>query len=500
MIEMKEFLDKTNFLNKCAQLTGIPLFIINSKQEVFHTTKLCDLVKHSGRCIGNHLPILSEVMTSKQPIWQKCDTKYVRIGLPIIIKETIIGALIACYENVKKEDRKQNLQFINEIIQTFISNKDKIEDMSEEISMLYKELNLLYDVSKVVSNMFEIDDVCQMLVEKAVEIIRVERASLMLLDRNRTSLKIAAAHGIPQEVIKNTCIKIGEGIAGKVVKEGKPLIVSDVEEENLTDEERLKRYKTKSFISLPIISVPLKAVGEVIGVINLTDKIDKGIFTAIDLKLLTAIATQGAIAIKNFWLFTDAKELFFNTIKSLSSTIDAKDAYTYGHSERVSKIALAVADELNLSFKEKEIIYLAGLLHDVGKIGIPEKILHKPTGLNEEEYAQIKKHPTISAQIIGAIKQMEEIIPIILHHHERFEGGGYPDGLKGEKIPLGGRILAIADTLDAMTSDRPYRKRLKIEEAITEIKKYSHIQFDPQVVTAFLKACEKGKILKIVER
>lgn len=500
MIEIKGFLQKTDLLNKLAQITNIPLFIVDSNQQTFHTTKLCELVKHSGRCIGNHQTILSEVISSGKLSWGRCDAEYLRIGLPIIINEKIIGVLIGCCQNLKKQDINQNLQLINNIFQSSIYNEYEIEDMSKEIAELYEELNLLYDISKTVSNMFDIDEVCQMLVEKAVEIVRVERVSLMLVDRDREWLKIAAAHGLPQEVIKNTRVKIGEGIAGKVAKEGKALIISDVESENLSDEERIKRYKTKSFISLPIMSVPLKAVGEVIGVINLTDKIDKSTFTSIDLKLLTALATQGAIAIKNFWLFTDAKELFFNTIKSLSSTIDAKDTYTYGHSERVGKIALAITEEINLSFKEREVIYLAGLLHDVGKIGIPEKILHKSTRLDEEEYTEVKKHPTISAQIIGTIKQMENVIPSILHHHERFEGGGYPNGLKGENIPLGGRILAIADAFDAMTSDRPYRQKFNIDHAIAQIKKYSNIQFDPQIVAAFIKAYEKGKILKIVEK
>ncbi|MEW6609708.1 MAG: HD domain-containing phosphohydrolase [bacterium] len=492
MMYIQEFLQKTDLLNKLAQITGIPLFIVDSNQQVFQSTKLCELIKHKGRCMGNHLSILSEVMSSGQSCVQECDTEYLRVGLPIITNEGTIGVLTGCGLSSKKQEIKQNILLINDIIQNFINK----EDMAKEVGVLYEELNLLYEIARTVSNIFDVDEICQMLVEKAVEIIRVERASLMLFDREREFLKIVAAHGIPQEIVKNTRIKVGEGVAGKVVKDGKPLIVSDAEVEKLSEEERLKRYKTKSFISLPIISVPLKAVGEIIGVINLTDKIDRSIFTSRDLKLLTAMATQGAIAIKNFWLFTDAKELFFNTVKSLSSTIDAKDTYTYGHSERVSKIALAIADELNLSFKEKEIIYLAGLLHDVGKIGIPEEILHKPSKLNEKEYSEIKKHPTISAQIIGTIRQMEDVVPIILHHHERFEGRGYPNGLKGKDIPLGSRILAIADTFDAMTSNRPYRDKFTIDYAIAEIKKYSNIQFDPQVTRAFLSAIEKGKILK----
>ena len=501
---MKEFLQKTDLLNKLAQLTDIPLFIVDSKQEVFHSHKLCEIVKHTGRCPGDYLHLLYEVMNSGKIGWEKCGNEYLRIGMPLRINEQVlnlekvIGVLIGC-QCLKKPDIKPNLQLISDVFTTSIYNEFEINEMSKEITELYEELNLLYNISKTVSNIFDIDAVCQMLVEKAVEMVRVERASLMLVDRERTSLKIIAAHGLPQEIIKNTRVKIGEGVAGKVVKDGKPLIISDIEEENLSDEERLKRYKTKSFMSLPIISVPLKAVGEVIGVINLTDKIDRSAFTSIDLKLLTALATQGAIAIKNFWLFTDMKELFLNTIKSLSSSIDAKDTYTYGHSDRVSKIGLAIAEELNLSFKEREVIYLAGLLHDVGKIGISEKVLHKPTNLNEEEYAEIKKHPGISAQIIGSIKQMEGIVPSIRHHHERFEGGGYPNGLKGEKIPLGARILAVADAFDAMTSDRPYRKSFSVEHAISEIKKYANIQFDPEVVNAFIRAFEKGKISGLMQ-
>ncbi len=493
MLDIKEFLQKTDLLNKLAQLTDIPLFIIDSKQEAFHSHKLCEVVKHTGRCPGDYLRLVYEVMNSDKPGWEKCGSEYLRIGLPIRINKEVAGVLIGC-QSLKKPDIKPNLRLISDIFTTAIYNEFEINEMSKEITELYEELNLLYNISKTVSNIFDIDAVCQMLVEKAVEMVRVERASLMLVDRERASLRIVAAHGLSQEIVKNTRVKIGEGIAGKVVKEGKPLIVSDIEEENLSDEERIKRYKTKSFMSLPIISVPLKAVGEVIGVINLTDKIDRSVFTSMELKLLTALATQGAIAIKNFWLFTDMKELFLNTIKSLSSTIDAKDTYTYGHSDRVSKIGLAIAEEFNLSFKEREVIYLAGLLHDVGKIGITEKILHKPTNLDEDEYAEIKKHPSISAQIIGSIKQMEEIVPSIRHHHERFEGGGYPNGLKGREIPLGGRILAVADAFDAMTSDRPYRKRFTVEHAILQLKKYANIQFDPEVVNAFLRAFEKGKI------
>lgn len=217
MIEFKEFLHKTDLLNKLAQLADIPLFIVDFKQEVFHSHKLCEVVKHTGRCPGDYLHLLYEVMNSGKPGWEKCGSEYLRIGLPLRINEKVIGVLIGC-QHLKKQDIKQNLQLIGDVLTTAIYNEFEIDDMSREITELYEELNLLYNISKTVSNIFDIDAVCQMLVEKAVEMVRVERASLMLVDRERTSLKIVAAHGLSQEIIKNTRVKIGEGVAGKVVR------------------------------------------------------------------------------------------------------------------------------------------------------------------------------------------------------------------------------------------------------------------------------------------
>jgi len=207
----------------------------------------------------------------------------------------------------------------------------------------------------------------------------------------------------------------------------------------------------------------------------------------VDSKLLNSIANESAIYLENAMLFDDVRGLSMGLLHSLTSAVDAKDAYTCGHSERVALLSRSLAAEAGLSEHHVERIYMAGLLHDVGKIGVPEAVLQKTGKLTDEEFDQIKKHPEIGAKILRDIKQIEDIIPGVLHHHERYDGKGYPSGLAGESIPLMGRIICLADCFDAMTSSRTYRKALPLEVALTEIRRCSGTQFDPVLADAFLK-------------
>jgi uncharacterized domain HDIG len=176
-----------------------------------------------------------------------------------------------------------------------------------------------------------------------------------------------------------------------------------------------------------------------------------------------------------------------NTILAISKAIDARDQYTAGHSERVAKIALAIGQALNLPKEQLETLELSALFHDVGKIGIPDYILNKPARLTDEEFNKIKEHPSIGVDILKTIDFLSQALPIILHHHERFDGGGYPEGIKGINIPFESRIICVADSYDTMTSDRPYRNGLPHEVAVSELLKNRDIQFDSNVVDAFFK-------------
>ena len=188
------------------------------------------------------------------------------------------------------------------------------------------------------------------------------------------------------------------------------------------------------------------------------------------------------------------RELFLGTVKALAAAIDGKDPYTRGHSERVSRVSMAIAQRLGLSEEECEKIRVSGLLHDVGKIGIDDKILKKPAALTDEEYEIMKQHPQKGYKILSQIPAIKEFLPGMYMHHEMINGEGYPQGLKGDEIPLMGRIVAVADTFDAMTTDRPYQRAMKFEEAVARIQSFVGTRYDARVVAAFAEACEEGQI------
>jgi HD-GYP domain-containing protein (c-di-GMP phosphodiesterase class II) len=188
------------------------------------------------------------------------------------------------------------------------------------------------------------------------------------------------------------------------------------------------------------------------------------------------------------------KELFMSAIRMLAAAIDAKDPYTRGHSERVKDYSLVIARQMGFSPAEIERVEVGALLHDVGKIGIDDRILRKPTNLTPEEFEVMKTHPDKGASILSQIAQLADIVPGTRSHHENYDGSGYPQGLKGDQIPPLARIITIADTFDAMTTDRPYQKAFTLEFALNRIRTMAGVKYDPEVVEAFSHACEEGKV------
>ena len=191
---------------------------------------------------------------------------------------------------------------------------------------------------------------------------------------------------------------------------------------------------------------------------------------------------------------TGIAEQFMNFVSALASSIDAKDPSPHGHSRRVTKYSLTIAKAMGFSTDELEDLELAGYLHDIGKMGMPLEILQKPFGLTQAEWGVVKKHPANGVKILENLKNLKRVSSFILHHHERHDGTGYPAGLAGTEIPLGARVLAVADAFDAITSDRPYRKRAGLSQAVHEIERNSGGQFDPQVVKAFAGVIRAGQI------
>ena len=242
------------------------------------------------------------------------------------------------------------------------------------------------------------------------------------------------------------------------------------------------------------LAMPLKTPDKLLGIIQVANKLNQGKYSSEDIDLLNILSSQLAFVIQNADLFSNLQKAYIDTLSALTGAIDAKDSYTRGHSERVTELSIKLAEECNVPSSEIENIKLGGLLHDIGKIGIPEAVLNKPGRLNDEEFNIIKSHPDLGLHILGKVEFLEHIVPIIRHHHERYDGKGYPGGLKGDNIPLLARIVSVVDTFDAMTTNRPYRKALTIEESLVEIDRCSGSQFDPDIAAKFIKMVRRDGI------
>lgn len=358
-----------------------------------------------------------------------------------------------------------------------------LEKLTLELSYSYEELSLIYEITNEMGTLLDPEELSNQVLDKAVELLKVRVGFLMLFeDENKLVLKSSKGFGSGELERFNKYNPV-KGVAGMAIAQGKPVIwcnVSGKEEAQLG---------IKSCLAVPIL-----VRNEKLGVICLGDKTSGEPFYSSNEKLIFTLALQVGAIFANSRLYHRISSLLLDTVKALVSAIEQKDPYTKGHSERVAEIAGAIAGEMALTNEEKQRVEIAGILHDVGKIGISASILTKPGKLEEEEFKKIKEHPTKSVCIIRNIEELKEILPLIYHHHERYGGGGYPDGISGEKIPLGARIIAVADTFDAMNSNRAYRSKVNLEDILREIKDKSGSQFDPKVVEYFFFAFDKGKV------
>lgn len=371
---------------------------------------------------------------------------------------------------------------IGEIAQSFNTMGDILEHSNDELKHKIQELSIINKISKITSATLNLDEVLKLVLDDAIEVLDAKAGSIMLLNEETDELEIAKANGLSKKIIEETKVKLGDGISGWVAKQSEPLLLPG----NI---ENLQRKGKKSNI-IDAISVPLKTKDRGIGVININNK-KNGSFNVDDVSLLTTLANQAAGAIQNIRLFDTLHNVYLGTIEALAETVDAKDPHTHGHSSRVALYSTEIAKEMGLAPLQVEGIRSAAHLHDIGKIGIPEQILLKSGRLTKKEYEIVKQHPLIAVKILSPIEFPWDVIAPIRQHHIRPDGKGYPKLKKGEKLSLGGKIIGIADTFDAMTSDRPHRPAFSPQEAALEIKRYAGTQFDPEIVKAFLKMFKK---------
>ena len=346
---------------------------------------------------------------------------------------------------------------------------------------LLTSLITIHETGMVNAGSMKKEEFYQTVLESAGDLIHSPRGSLMIMDEPSGNLKIVASKNISPEVAAATAIKPGEGIAGRAFQTGETIFVTDPGQNP-----QYKDYAGKTEQKDPFIAIPLKLKNKPFGVLNLHLSGDKESFTDYDLKFLTLLAGESAITLENIKLYESIDNFYLEMVQTLARVIDAKDAYTGDHAGRARQKARQLAEMLDMPEQMVRYVEYAALLHDIGKIGIDGSILAKPGRLTQQEYDEIKKHPAIGYQILSPIHFLGPVAQMVLYHQEWYNGMGYPEGLKGEEIPLGARIVAIIDAWDAMMSDRPYRKALSREYAESELTKGADRQFDPKVVKAFL--------------
>jgi putative nucleotidyltransferase with HDIG domain len=350
----------------------------------------------------------------------------------------------------------------------------------------YEALQTLYKADRIARDIDDFGQMLDNLMDLILEVIPVSRGYIFLTHRDTGTL-VPYVRRAPLSIANDTEIVVSKTILNTAVAQRESILCKDaLVDERFVHSRSICDFKVRSAMCAPLVNR-----GRVLGVIYVDSTDQSNLYTKDELALLTAMALKVGTSLDNARLYDDLRDLFYNTVETLVRAIQARDRYTSGHSARVSRYALSMAEKLGFTTKQKHQLYLASMLHDIGKIGIPDELLNREGELTDEQIQQIRAHVTVGASMLKALGEMHPVVPLILHHHEAWDGSGYPEGLKGEEIPLMSRILAVADAYDAMTSDRPYRKAMSETDAVREIKRCSGRNFDPTVVQAFLDVLEE---------
>lgn len=369
---------------------------------------------------------------------------------------------------------------------TFLPIRNRLEKIIDKLFFRdkYEYLKSLHDLSQSLVTILDLRELMGTIVKNISQIMKVEKICLLFQDEETKNYQVKAYVGFDNRVRKRKLYNKSK-LINWLRDEKKTVVKNILIEKNINNGfsniiNQIERFEAE-------IVMPLFFNKQLIGILSLGQKRSGDIYSVEDINLLESISNQASIAFANAKSYDDLKKTYLGTIEAFIKTIEEKDKYTWGHSERVVKYALLIAIEMDVSREKIELLKYAGFLHDIGKIVIDKFILNKPDSLTKEEFDEIKLHPVVGRDIVTQVKFLRDVGTIILHHHEKWDGTGYPDGISKEAIPLLSRILCVVDAFDAMTSYRPYRPQFSLKEAITEIEQNSGSQFDPLVVGFFIR-------------
>lgn len=355
-----------------------------------------------------------------------------------------------------------------------------LAERDESLARKVLDLSALHESSRLLGSTLELDRLLDSALDSALRVCGVDTGSVVIRGESG-ALEIRAHRGLQTADVSE--VQVSSSMAGWVVRESRPLIMNPSRDDEGAHADTISGATSA-------MCVPLVSIDGPIGAVTVGTR-DEGVrFASDDVRVLATIANHVTTAIGTIEAFGDLHDSYLATVRSLAAAVDAKDPYTRGHSDRVAHFATLTATEMELSHDQHMALEMAAYLHDIGKIGIPEEILLKPGALTGEEMSRMRHHPLIGANILDPVAFPWPITPVVRHHHERWDGSGYPSGLRAAGIPLLARILAVADAYEAMIADRPYRAGRTAEAGRAELKACAGSQFDPQVVTAFIAALD----------
>ena len=457
----------------------------------------CTLTAREDACVVTDLQSANGTFINERRI----TTADVKPGESVRLGSTVLDLITAAAEaasrplragaslNLTEEERGRTIR--REVDPTrleFLTQIVKRKDDQALLQSTQRYLTTLHKVSEALSRATGVEGLFDSILQSILEVTGGERAAILMQSENGTVDVVASRTNgnrpSSQMVLSRT-------VVNDVLEKGISTFTDDaMADSRYGGGESIVRQKIRS-----VMCTPMRTTEAILGVLYV-DSLAAKVFSDAELELLAAVGNQAGVALHRARLMADMEKLLIDVMKAIAATIDAKDGYTHRHSERVAAFGVRLARQLGFDAETRSVVELSGLLHDVGKIGVPDAILNKPGKLTEEEFAEIKRHPVHGATILSNIKsrKIAELVPGVKYHHERWDGKGYPEGLKGEGIPLLGRVLAVADFIDALTSDRSYRKGLSLEETVRMVRDLDGKAFDPVIVQAALELHERGEL------
>lgn len=439
--------------------------------------KTCRFVrtpKNRRECQAAFVRALDQTRQSGRATSFICPIQRHAFCLPVLEKDRVKGYLAYCHSEQPFPPSSLRLgELVLEEIGRESQRLDELKTLSETIEPRCVALSTIHTIHRLISSTLNLEELLPRVARLCCQVLRSQDCVIWLTDREKGVLvPRAEVHVGKGRSAPARSYRIGQGMIGR-------LAVS------------MKAHLADRMMVVPLVEE------ECIGLLMVARAEREKPFKILDREIVTTLAEQAVVAIRNAQMYETQERVTWGTIRSLSAILEGMDTYSPGKlssTQRLADIALAIAQEMKVPLLQQRSLQYAALLHDAGRVGIPEEILRKPSKLEPAEYAKMKEHPVKGASFLEPLETLEPAVPIILHHHERYDGTGYPKGLKKEAIPLGARILGVANAFEAMVSDRPYRRAMTVEEAAREIASHAGTQFDPKVVDAFMSLVRSGRL------